>query len=151
MSHSSAKGRGKSKSGLPLTSNGHQIYSSSPERLPVPPINPQGGNERTPLLRHAQPDHSQTQASAKYNRKASPDMLKVGTLWRPSDMVLAILKCSIAYLLASLFTFVPFLADLLSTSTETDIHGRIIPRPAYSAHIVATIVVYVRTSGIINH
>ena len=41
------------------------------------------------------------------------------------------------------FTFVPALATVLSTSSETDAHGRIARKPAYSAHMVATIVVYV--------
>lgn len=31
---------------------------------------------------------------------------------------------------------------MLSTRTEQDAHGRVHPRPAYSGHLVATIVVY---------
>jgi hypothetical protein len=54
-----------------------------------------------------------------------------------------VLKCSIAYLIASLFTFVPVFANLLSTSAQKDVHGRVIRKPAYSAHMVATIVCYV--------
>lgn len=54
------------------------------------------------------------------------------------------MRCSIAYLLASLFTFVTPLAHLLSTTSEIDAHGRVSKKPAYSAHMVATIVVYVR-------
>lgn len=54
-----------------------------------------------------------------------------------------VLKCSIAYLIASLFTFVPVFANLLSTSAQKDVHGRLIRKPAYSAHMVATIVCYV--------
>jgi hypothetical protein len=54
-----------------------------------------------------------------------------------------VLKCSIAYLIASLFTFVPVFANLLSTSVQHDVHGRVIRKPAYSAHMVATIVCYV--------
>lgn len=54
-----------------------------------------------------------------------------------------VLKCSIAYLIASLFTFVPVFANLLSTSAQQDVHGRVIRKPAYSAHMVATIVCYV--------
>lgn len=53
------------------------------------------------------------------------------------------LKCSIAYLIASLFTFVPVFANLLSTNAQKDVHGRVIRKPAYSAHMVATIVCYV--------
>lgn len=64
--------------------------------------------------------------------------------WQPPPATIAVLKCSIAYLLASLFTFVPALATMLSTSSETDAHGRITWKPAYSAHMVATVVVYVR-------
>ncbi|WRT68516.1 uncharacterized protein IL334_005492 [Kwoniella shivajii] len=63
-------------------------------------------------------------------------------LWPPSPVAIAILKCSLAYLVASLFTYVPFLAELLSTQSETDAHGRVTYRPANSAHMVATIVVY---------
>ncbi|KAK6910779.1 hypothetical protein I203_104811 [Kwoniella mangroviensis CBS 8507] len=63
-------------------------------------------------------------------------------VWRPSPVSIAIFKCSLAYLVASLFTYVPFLAELLSTQTETDAHGRVTYRPANSAHMVATIVVY---------
>lgn len=67
------------------------------------------------------------------------------TSWHPSPAVIAISKCCLAYFLASLFTFIPALARILSTRTEQDAHGRIHPRPAYSAHMVATIVVYVRS------
>ncbi|EIW68238.1 hypothetical protein TREMEDRAFT_32574, partial [Tremella mesenterica DSM 1558] len=62
--------------------------------------------------------------------------------WPPPPWVIAIVKCSLAYFLASLFTFVPTLARILSTSSETDAHGRVTPRPSYSAHMLATIVVY---------
>lgn len=63
--------------------------------------------------------------------------------WIPPTWATNILKCSIAYLIASLFTFVPALASMLSTQSETDAHGRVTAVPAYSAHMVATIVVYV--------
>lgn len=63
--------------------------------------------------------------------------------WIPPTWATNILKCSFAYLIASLFTFVPALASLLSTQSETDAHGRVLAVPAYSAHMVATIVVYV--------
>lgn len=63
--------------------------------------------------------------------------------WPPSPVAVAIFKCALSYFIASLFTFVPSLAKLLSTSSEIDAHGRVTPRPAYSAHMVATIVVYV--------
>lgn len=56
---------------------------------------------------------------------------------------MAIFKCGLAYFLASLFTFVPQLSALLSMQSETDVHGRVRRVPAYSAHMVATIVVYV--------
>jgi hypothetical protein len=46
-------------------------------------------------------------------------------------------------LIAELFTFVPQLSRLLSMHSETDVHGRKRAVPAYSAHMVATIVVYV--------
>ncbi|WVO14425.1 hypothetical protein L204_102058 [Cryptococcus depauperatus] len=62
--------------------------------------------------------------------------------WPPSLVIVNILKCSLAYLIASLFTFVPALASVLSTQSETDAHGRTNAKPAYSAHMVATIVVY---------
>jgi len=67
--------------------------------------------------------------------------------WRPPPYWHPIFKCSLAYLIASLFTFVPALSALLSMKTETDVHGRVRKVPAYSAHMVATIVVYVRASG----
>ncbi|GHJ83768.1 hypothetical protein NliqN6_0170 [Naganishia liquefaciens] len=60
----------------------------------------------------------------------------------PSPNHKRIFKCSIAYLIASLFTFVPVLSASLSTSHEIDVHGRERPRPAYSAHMVATVMVY---------
>ncbi|WVW85494.1 hypothetical protein I302_107532 [Kwoniella bestiolae CBS 10118] len=63
-------------------------------------------------------------------------------VWPPSPVSIAIFKCSLAYLVASLFTYVPFLAELLSTQSEMDAHGRVTYRPANSAHMVATIVVY---------
>ncbi|TYJ52309.1 hypothetical protein B9479_007095 [Cryptococcus floricola] len=62
--------------------------------------------------------------------------------WPPPIWATNVLKCSLAYLIASLFTFVPQLAALLSTTSETDAHGRVTAKPAYSAHMVATIVVY---------
>jgi hypothetical protein len=67
--------------------------------------------------------------------------------WRPSPVFIAVARCSIAYLLASLFTFVPFLARLLTTTYEEDVHGRISRKPAFAAHMVATIVVYVRDAN----
>lgn len=63
--------------------------------------------------------------------------------WPPNPIVIAIFKCSIAYLIASLFTFVPVLSAMLSFQSETDAHGRVSRKPAYSAHMVATIAVYV--------
>lgn len=61
-----------------------------------------------------------------------------------------ILKCSIAYFIASLFTFVPFFANLLSTDSETDVHGRVRRKPAYSAHMVATVMCYVSRSELVR-
>ncbi|KAK4685629.1 hypothetical protein P7C73_g4513, partial [Tremellales sp. Uapishka_1] len=78
------------------------------------------------------------------------DLSSARSYWPPSPAAIAIFKCSLAYLLASLFTFVPYLANVLSTSSETDAHGRVTRRPAYSAHMVATVVVYfnpARTMG----
>lgn len=63
--------------------------------------------------------------------------------WKQPPWLTDVLKCGLAYFIASLFTFVPALSNLLSMRTETDVHGRPHPRPAYSAHMVATIVVYV--------
>lgn len=63
--------------------------------------------------------------------------------WPPHPIAIAIFKCSIAYLIASLFTFVPVLSAMLSFQSETDAHGRVSRKPAYSAHMVATIAVYV--------
>lgn len=60
--------------------------------------------------------------------------------WTPATQ--AVLKCSIAYLIASFFTFIPVFAHFLSQTTQTDVSGRVTQRPAYSAHMVATIVVY---------
>lgn len=74
---------------------------------------------------------------------ATPSPVHSWASWRPSPAVIAVARCSIAYLLASLFTFVPALAKLLTTTYEEDAHGRISRKPAFSAHMVATIVVYV--------
>ncbi|OCF31531.1 hypothetical protein I316_06730 [Kwoniella heveanensis BCC8398] len=63
-------------------------------------------------------------------------------VWPLSPISIAIFKCSLSYLIASLFTFVPFLAELLSTQSEIDAHGRITYKPLNQAHMVATIVVY---------
>ncbi|KAK8854671.1 hypothetical protein IAR55_003410 [Kwoniella newhampshirensis] len=63
-------------------------------------------------------------------------------VWPPSPMTVGILKCALSYLIASLFTFVPALARLLSRQSETDAHGRVTIRPASTAHMIATIVVY---------
>jgi hypothetical protein len=71
------------------------------------------------------------------------DIAALKKFWPPSPVVIAILKCAISYLIASLFTFVPALANTLSVQSEIDAHGRVTPKPAYSAHMVATIVVYV--------
>ncbi|ORX38403.1 Fusaric acid resistance protein-like-domain-containing protein [Kockovaella imperatae] len=72
-------------------------------------------------------------------RQTVPWQEKVKSL---SPVFVAIFKCSLAYTLASLFTFVPRLSRVLSTTSETDAHGRITPVPNYSAHMVATVVVY---------
>ncbi|WVR09502.1 hypothetical protein IAU60_006570 [Kwoniella sp. DSM 27419] len=63
-------------------------------------------------------------------------------IWPPSPVTIAIFKCSLSYLIASLFTFVPFLAELLSKQSEEDAHGRVTYKPSNQAHMVATIVVY---------
>jgi hypothetical protein len=79
---------------------------------------------------------------------AKPDWTKpMREVLRLSIPQQQILKCSIAYLIASLFTFVPAFSNLLSTDDaqgRVDVHGRVIRQPAYSAHMVATIVCYVR-------
>jgi len=78
---------------------------------------------------------------------AKPDWTKsIKTALNLSTPQRQILKCSIAYLIASLFTFVPAFSNLLSTDDaqgRVDVHGRVIRQPAYSAHMVATIVCYV--------
>ena len=113
-----------------------------------------GQGAETPLLGHKGGHETTSPASkpspGKGRRTAkilsvtlTVDGIRTTSFWPPSPVFIAILKCAITYLLASLFTFVPRLAQLLSTTSETDAHGRVTPRPAYSAHMVATIVVYV--------
>ncbi|WVQ95062.1 hypothetical protein IAU59_002154 [Kwoniella sp. CBS 9459] len=63
-------------------------------------------------------------------------------VWPLPPIAIAIFKCSLSYLIASLFTYVPFLAELLSTQSEVDAHGRVTYKPLNQAHMVATIVVY---------
>ncbi|TXT15657.1 hypothetical protein VHUM_00160 [Vanrija humicola] len=83
-------------------------------------------------------------------KDAPPPKKQASALWPPRPWAVAIFKCGLAYFLASLFTFVPQLSALLSMQSETDVHGRVRRVPAYSAHMVATIVVYfnpARTKG----
>nr|XP_031864022.1 uncharacterized protein CI109_000666 [Kwoniella shandongensis]KAA5531094.1 hypothetical protein CI109_000666 [Kwoniella shandongensis] len=75
-------------------------------------------------------------------KKAPPKPSLWQRVWPPSPMAIAIFKCSLSYLIASLFTFVPALANLLSRQSETDAHGRVTVKPASTAHMIATIVVY---------
>ncbi|WVF67567.1 hypothetical protein IAT40_002325 [Kwoniella sp. CBS 6097] len=83
-------------------------------------------------------------ASSKNIRNKDESRIKAlwKKVWPLSPIAIAILKCSLSYLIASLFTFVPFLAELLSTQSEVDAHGRKTYRPLNQAHMVATIVVY---------
>jgi hypothetical protein len=100
--------------------------------------------DRTKLAIHISTEtlnHTEGVASTEWDwRKRIAGVLKLST---PQQQIL---KCSIAYLIASLFTFVPAFSNLLSTTDSqgrVDVHGRIIRQPAYSAHMVATIVCYV--------
>ncbi|KAJ9103734.1 hypothetical protein QFC21_002194 [Naganishia friedmannii] len=128
----------------PSTANG--------ERTPLLPRARQSGRvgsvQVPPRLVRAQTDEGVVN-SAEGNGAGQMAVKRIGLLRRwlshitnPSPGTIRILKCSIAYLLASLFTFVPQLSALLSTTHETDVHGRVMPRPAYSAHMVATVMVY---------
>ncbi|BEJ17565.1 hypothetical protein CspHIS471_0609660 [Cutaneotrichosporon sp. HIS471] len=51
-----------------------------------------------------------------------------------------VFKCGLAYLIASLFTFVPQLSRLLSMQSKTDSNGRTRPVPSHMSHLVSTIV-----------
>ncbi|OXG16573.1 hypothetical protein C361_04943 [Cryptococcus neoformans Tu259-1] len=101
----------------------------------------------TPLLEASLPSHFLSSEQPITETRSIVEK-KVSTLeghrhgWILPTWATNILKCSIAYLIASLFTFVPALASILSTQSETDAHGRVTAVPAYSAHMVATIVVY---------
>ncbi|GFZ50881.1 hypothetical protein JCM24511_08639 [Saitozyma sp. JCM 24511] len=101
---------------------------------------PGQGDVRTPLLRVGAITPSSTSPGRRST--AAPSPVRSWTSWKPSPAVIAVARCSIAYLLASLFTFVPALAKLLTTTYEEDAHGRVSRKPAFSAHMVATIVVY---------
>ncbi|WVQ80167.1 hypothetical protein IAT38_002272 [Cryptococcus sp. DSM 104549] len=93
--------------------------------------------DQVPLLQERAVPHAGTRT-----KKAVPEPTFLQRYWPPPLAAVNIFKCSLAYLVASLFTFVPALAALLSTQTEVDAHGRVSAKPAYSAHMVATIVVY---------
>lgn len=146
-------------------SNGieQRLDQADEDRTPVPrtkrlesqsqpvdlPIGPQNGHQ--PLLLPVKPATRERVASSKRSENHVRNQLTVAARsrwlsWPPSPVFIAIFKCSIAYLIASLFTFVPVLSAILSSRSETDAHGRVSPRPAYSAHMVATIVVYVTLS-----
>ncbi|WWC90598.1 uncharacterized protein L201_005534 [Kwoniella dendrophila CBS 6074] len=101
--------------------------------------------------RHAQdsskthlPKQSSIPASAeKPVQKPASSLQKAwNRVWPLSPVSIAVLKCSLSYLIASLFTYVPYLSEILSTSSEVDAHGRVVFRPSNSAHMVATIAVY---------
>ena len=94
----------------------------------------------------ADPDISlQINPVCSHNDSAKLIISSAHIYWFRYPAAKAIIKCCIAYFIASLFTFVPALAAILSTSSEADAHGRVSRQPAYSAHMVATIVVYVRS------
>ncbi|WVQ80107.1 hypothetical protein IAT38_002208 [Cryptococcus sp. DSM 104549] len=80
-------------------------------------------------------------SNARTKQPHKPNLL-LQKVWPPSPVAISVFKCAVAYLIASLFTFVPFLSRLLSRGTETDSHGRVNYKPADQAHMVATIVVY---------
>ncbi|KAJ9120016.1 hypothetical protein QFC22_002913 [Naganishia vaughanmartiniae] len=151
-------------SGLPTTNSTKNLLPG--RRIQSQTIPPPASSERTPLLSRARrenragsvnvpprPSRAQTDqgVASSTDGKGAPRMdtkrLGLPRRWlayitNPSPGTIRVLKCSIAYLLASLFTFVPQLSALLSTTHETDVHGRVMPRPAYSAHMVATVMVY---------
>ncbi|WVQ72114.1 hypothetical protein IAR50_001659 [Cryptococcus sp. DSM 104548] len=77
--------------------------------------------------------------------------LKTAGLWPPSPVAISVFKCSVAYFIASLFTFVPALSRILSRESMTDIHGRVTWKPADQAHMVATIVVYFNPAKTLGH
>lgn len=130
-------------------SNSPSALSSSPRQFD----SLQGHGENEPPQDDREPSHSRNTTGHSSGRTSLwstslPEGEKDASLipgkpaWKLSPASIAVFKCAVAYLLASLFTFVPVLARLLSTSSEEDAHGRITPRPAYSAHMVATVVVY---------
>ncbi|WOO77198.1 uncharacterized protein LOC62_01G000785 [Vanrija pseudolonga] len=117
-----------------------RVATPTPQR-PTPTAAP----PRTPP-----PPPPTTAPSPSVVKDAPPSKKQASPLWPPQPWVVAIFKCGLAYFLASLFTFVPQLSALLSMQSETDVHGRVRRVPAYSAHMVATIVVYfnpARTKG----
>lgn len=58
-----------------------------------------------------------------------------GRAFPPSPLVKNILKCVLAYYIGELFTFVPFLSDLVGAPWDVD-------GPVRNAHVVATVTVY---------
>ncbi|ORY35739.1 hypothetical protein BCR39DRAFT_511847 [Naematelia encephala] len=130
------------------------VLSSSPPQMEIGEQMQDGTNTFEALGNGDGPSSARPSASA--DQSQTPPLLRPARqsvdlpepkkpthkYWPPPVWAIAILKCSLAYLIASLFTFVPALARILSTSSETDAHGRITHKPAYSAHMVATIVVY---------
>ncbi|TYJ52312.1 hypothetical protein B9479_007098 [Cryptococcus floricola] len=96
--------------------------------------------------------HSDDQASSfypTYKKQQEPSTERPrrsksywSAIWPLSPVSAVVLKCSLAYFVASLFTFVPALSSLLSTAAIVDEHGRVIRQPAELGHMVATMVVF---------
>ncbi|WVQ80164.1 hypothetical protein IAT38_002269 [Cryptococcus sp. DSM 104549] len=83
-----------------------------------------------------------THSAALKARTASKHRHFFQQLWPLHPVAKVVLKCSLAYFIASLFTFIPALASLLSTAAIIDDKGRVIRQPAEMGHMVATMVVF---------
>jgi len=80
-------------------------------------------DEHSPLLHRAGP------------ARPSSLLARFRHVYPPSPIVKNILKCVLAYYIGELFTFVPFLSDLVGAPWDVD-------GPVRNAHVVATVAVY---------
>jgi hypothetical protein len=110
---SSRRGRSKSRSAKSLTSDSSDSGSDSDYSEPSSP-----------------PTHNKVTATLKRLKDEIPPL---------SALQRNMLKCAIAYFLASLFTFIPFLSSFIS---DIGSFGKGSENPSPSAHMIATMCVY---------
>ncbi|KAF8586723.1 hypothetical protein K439DRAFT_1340213 [Ramaria rubella] len=114
-----------------VSSSRHSPLSAEPESIPPGTIHPDADEYDSDNSSEAS---TPVQAPARPRRRCA--YIKIPSLSRLQKNVL---KCALAYLIASLFTFVPYLSGFLA---DVPSRGKWQGGPSPSGHMVATVSVY---------